>query len=555
MSLPAPDDYADWKSYARALRSALEGAVQDPFMPVQIGSGTISPGGGAATSVIMPPGFRPIWLDAQAAALYLGNEDFDPPTAPDLFQIDNANIIDAAISTNKVQALAITNGKIFDAAVDTLKLASNAVTNAKVAAGAIGSSNIIDLAVVTAKIGDAAVLNAKIQDATILTGKIADAQITTAKVLDAAVVTAKIGDASIVTTKIGDAQIVEAKIADLAVNTGKMANLAVTSAKIANLSVGTAMIQDAAIVRAKIGAAAIGTAEIDNAAITTAKIGLAQITAALIGALAVGAAAIQDAAIGSAKIADAAIGTAKIADASITSAKIVDLVVSKITAGTLNAVIDVGTGMFKFAIGTNSLYLGRGFGTTNQFFLWFGPNTYTPATAVESAAVMYLKTDGSAYFGGSLSAGVFKNAARTTSTLGAGLTVETGAFGSNGNPRLYVASLDSLLDILVNTSGSFSGTPTAEIAIDKYSAGSWTELTRTTITGSYTGGAGAGPYFNGEHALAQIAGSVSFTDNSGGLSVENLRARIISRGYGTFSGTAVSQTITQQLSIVSTESP
>lgn len=554
MALPSPEDYADWRPFARALLGALDALGLDPFMPQVVGSGIIAPpaGGGGSGVAPLPAGYRPVWLSQADAELFLGNPEFSPPVAADLFQIDNQNIIDAAISTSKVQALAITNGKIFDAAIDTLKLASNAVTNAKVAAGAIGSSNIIDLAVVTAKIGDAAVLNAKIQDATILTGKIADAQITTAKVLDAAVVTAKIGDASIVTTKIGDAQIVEAKIADLAVNTGKMANLAVTSAKIANLSVGTAMIQDAAIVRAKIGAAAIGTAEIDNAAITTAKIGLAQITAALIGALAVGAAAIQDAAIGSAKIADAAIGTAKIADASITSAKIVDLVVSKITAGTLNAVIDIGTGMFRFNIGGSVLMLGRGFGSTGQFFLWFGPNSYTESTATEAAGTVWLKTNGDAYFGGSLSAGIFKNAAQSTSTTGAGLTIETGTFGSNGNPRQYVASIDSHLDILVNASGSWSGSPSAQIAIDRYSAGVWTQLAITTISGYYDS---PGPFFSGEHAWAHIVGSVTFTDTSGGLSVENLRARIVSRGYGTFTGSATSQTITQRLGIISTEQP
>lgn len=497
MALPSPDDYADWREYARALSGALAQAGFDPFLPQAVGAGIIAPpsgGGGGSTGGYPPSGFTPVWLDDTTAELYLGNPAFSPPTAPDLFQIDNLNIVDAAISTNKVQDLAIAFSKLGDASVQGQKLAD---------AG-------IDLSL---------------------------------KAVDATLVTAKIADAAIVTVKIGDAQVMAAKIADLQVNNAKLANLAVTSGKIANLAVGTAAIQDAAITKLKVGAAAIGTAQIEDAAVTTIKIGLAQITAALIANLAVGTAA----------IADAAIINAKIADATIASAKIASLIVDKLSSGTLDATIDVGTGMFKFSIGSNALYIGRGFGTTSQFFLWFGPNSYSPATAVEAAAIVYLKTNGDAYFGGSLNAGAFKNAARTTSTTGTGLTVETGTFGSNGNPRLYVASISSQLSLLVDTAGSFSGSPSAQIAIDKYSGGVWTQLATVTLAGTYP--LGPGPFVNGDNALAEVSGSVTFTDNSGGLSVENLRARIISRGYGTFSGSAVSQTITQQLTIVSTEDP
>ena len=33
--------------------------------------------------------------------------------------------------------------------------------------------------------------------------------------------------------------------------------------------------------------------------------------------------------------------------------------------------------MQRFSVGGNALYIGRGFGTSSQFFLWFGPNSYS----------------------------------------------------------------------------------------------------------------------------------------------------------------------------------
>jgi len=208
--LPTPDNYATWQDFARALvRSLDQGGLQDAAVPV---SGQLDPNR-PATSITMPDGYQMLWLSQQDAELFLGNPQFDPPRAADLFTIDTKNIANAAIDVQKLRDGAVEFNKLFDGAVGTQKLA--------------------DLTVTTAKIKDLAVSGAKILDATIGT--------------------AKIGDAAIVTALIGDAQIVNAKIADLAVNNAKIANLAVTGAKIANLSVGSAHILDAAIINAKIG--------------------------------------------------------------------------------------------------------------------------------------------------------------------------------------------------------------------------------------------------------------------------------------------------------------
>lgn len=277
--------------------------------------------------------------------------------------------------------------------IDTGNIADAAIAAAKIAAGAVDSTHIADLAVLSAKIGDAAV------------------------------VTAKIGDLQVVTGKIADLAVNNAKMANATITSAKIANAAITSALIANLAVGTAHILDGSIVTAKIADANVLQAKIGNAQVGTAQIALAAITQALI----------ANAAIGTAQIADAAIVNAKIADASILSAKIASLVVDKISAGSLGAAVDFSGGYLRMTTGGYTLFIGNAFGDADQFFIWYGP---TPTggnidLCTESPAIFYLRTDGSAYFGGSLSAGVITNSGKTT--LLAATTFDLGPFTSAGS--------------------------------------------------------------------------------------------------------------------------
>jgi len=220
---PAPENYATWQDYARALVLTLNDGLTDPEvisysdrqpLPPPVEPGDLPP---------YPEGYVPVWYNQGQAELYLGNELYSPPTASDLFDVDTAQLADAAIVTSKIRGGAVNTEKLADLAVEANKLADSAVTETKIANLAVGTAAIQLLAVGTAQIGDAAIL----------------------------------------TAKIGDLQVVTAKIAELAVNDAKIANLAVTSAKIANLAVGAAHIQ----------IAAIQTAHIADAAITNAKIG------------------------------------------------------------------------------------------------------------------------------------------------------------------------------------------------------------------------------------------------------------------------------------------
>jgi hypothetical protein len=536
--LPNPESYADWKDYARALNKAMdEAGLGDLIAPVQTAASGGGGGGGPATSITMPDGYKMVWLSQADAELFLGNSQFDPPQAADLFQIDTGNIANAAIETAKLADLSVSIDKLLDGAVGELKLA--------------------DLAVSTAKMRDAAIVNAKIANATILGAKIADA--------------------TIVSALIGEAQIVEAKIADLAVNSAKIANAAITSAKIANLSVGSAHIIDGQIINAKIGnliqsygwndttkdgwritkdgsiegrnitiynadgsiafasgskvnlatqvigALALGSenltgfgalagqnsvdrsqttgfgalaalsslangsplltgfgalssanavdlaTQVYNALpnfnyvngsidrsrtsgfgtlaalslLTAGNIGTyiegAAISRALIALAAIGTANIDNAAITTALIADAAISNVKIADAAITNAKIANLSFDKMTAGTLNARIDMGSGTIVFTVGGSQLILGRGFGTNNQFFLWFGPTQASMANCSEVNGTVWMNTAGSAYFGGVFLAGQLRSGVQNPSAA-ANVTADTGNISSNGGEIQIVAS-------------------------------------------------------------------------------------------------------------------
>lgn len=88
--------------------------------------------------------------------------------------------------------------------------------------------------------------------------------------------------------------------------------------------------------------------------------------------------------------------------------------------------------------GTYMKVIGKGFGTTNQFVEWYGPKMSFNLCS-EANAIQYLKTNGSAYFGGSLSAGILKNSGQN-SGLGTNEFFELGPFGTNGGPKLVSVS-------------------------------------------------------------------------------------------------------------------
>ena len=128
----------------------------------------------------------------------------------------------------------------------------------------------------------------------------------------------------------------------------------------------------------------------------------------------------------------------------IREAAIGTLSVERLTSGDLSATItqnadwNVGTGRIVWDNGTHMKVAGVGFGSAGQFIEWFGPKMDI-AFCSEANAITYLKTNGDAYFGGTLSAGILRNAAQSTDT-GPAATVTIGPFGTNGNPIQIITS-------------------------------------------------------------------------------------------------------------------
>lgn len=264
----------------------------------------------------------------------------------------------------------------------------------------------------------------------------------------------------------------------------------------------------------------------------------------------------------------------------IKEAAIGTLSVGRLSTGTLGANVTqngdwlVGTGKIIWDNGTYMKVAGVGFGTSNQFIEWFGPKMAISLCS-EANAIQYLKANGDAYFGGTLSAGILKNAAQSTS-IDAGAAVTVGPFGSNGKPIQVVTSYYMSSEFTNSYDATISGYNAWESAVNSWGGTiiGGTEATGTkpvscnvvvtvtkdgaafatlTITSSVETIQGFAP----EPAASQpgyltftriVSGSITSTDNSGGTSNRSFTATITTRT------SAVIGSVTQQrVSIISTE--
>lgn len=102
----------------------------------------------------------------------------------------------------------------------------------------------------------------------------------------------------------------------------------------------------------------------------------------------------------------------------------------------VNADLRMGTGRVIFNNGVVMRVQGVGFGADGDLISWFGP-TMPIADCSRANATSYEATDGDAYFGGSLSAGLLRNSA-TGTLLEANASVQLGPFRSDGGPITVV---------------------------------------------------------------------------------------------------------------------
>lgn len=194
---------------------------------------------------------------------------------------------------------------------------------------------------------------------------------------------------------------------------------------------------------------------------------------------------------------------------------------------------------------------GPGFGQGAEFIEWYGPYMDV-ASCSRSAAIYYMTKTGAAYFGGSLSAGIFKNAAESTQ-FSTTASVETGAFGTNGNPKTVAVSF-SYADggtLPGNSVSTYRNRATsATVTIQRsYNGGAWTTINTFTATGTTT--ADYDTEFGQTQINVNCGGSITLTDSLAGTGSFNYKA-LLSNAVNwpiTFAG----HQGTQRLSVISTE--
>lgn len=128
------------------------------------------------------------------------------------------------VDTDQIEPTSVTMGKIASNAVSTGKLDGLAVTTPKIADGAVTSAKLGASSVITEKINDLAVTTTKLADLCVTSVKLAASAVTTAKIADLNVTTAKLANGSVTNEKLADGAITDAKVTD--VSASKITGLA-----------------------------------------------------------------------------------------------------------------------------------------------------------------------------------------------------------------------------------------------------------------------------------------------------------------------------------------
>ncbi len=238
------------------------------------------------------------------------------------------------------------------------------------------------------------------------------------------------------------------------------------------------------------------------------------------------------------------------------NAYIRNLTVDKITGGSINAewALNSTNGRIVLDTGAFMKVLGVGFGVFGDLIEWFGPKMAISQCS-KSNATTYVGTDGSAYFGGSLSAGKLYNAAHSTSTAGDAYVV-VGPFSSNGKAKnvvvTYSYSITEVNQVMNNQGFTDPGPCTCTVALYRtLNGGGEVEIARQSGSGGWSIlNERDGP----DTADGGVGVSFTFVDNAGATQNMTYVARVIALGIPTPGGVSpTSIRITANLSVVSTE--
>jgi hypothetical protein len=207
--------------------------------------------------------------------------------------------------------------------------------------------------------------------------------------------------------------------------------------------------------------------------------------------------------------------------------------------------------------GNSQRIIGNNFGA-DGLIDYFGPNVGA-ANANKANATMWMDRNGNAYWGGSIAAGILRNAAQSTTTQTIGTSVLVGPFDTNGRNKQVVVGFNRRhirrktalgSQGFVAGAGSNGGVINLYRQLDGQGEALWQQI---QITGSVD--------IRNETDGPDIAdsvwnASVTLNDNVNGTTRRSYRAEIVSfteQNVTHQSGSFDSQNITQSLSIVSIE--
>ncbi|MCO5735920.1 phage tail fiber protein [Stenotrophomonas maltophilia] len=237
------------------------------------------------------------------------------------------------------------------------------------------------------------------------------------------------------------------------------------------------------------------------------------------------------------------------------NAYIRNLSVDKITGGAISAewALNSTSGRIVLDTGAFMKVLGVGFGANRDLIEWFGPKMAI-ASCTRANATTYVATDGSAYFGGTLSAGVLYNAASSSSIAGDTYAV-VGPFASNGRAKNVVCSYTRSMTLVnravPNKGFSGGGQNSALVSLYRNLNGAGEVL----VAQQYVyGNWGISNVSDGASvASGSINGSFTFVDNAGASNNYVYTVRLSQLSINQPGGAVTDQTITAKLTVVSTE--
>lgn len=221
--------------------------------------------------------------------------------------------------------------------------------------------------------------------------------------------------------------------------------------------------------------------------------------------------------------------------------------------------IEMTKGYLRVWRGNSQRIIGNGFGDSGEGLIdYFGPNVGAVAASKANATV-WMDVNGNAYWGGSLAAGVLRNAVQTTTTITVGTSVTTGLFSTNGRNKAVTIGFSrrhSRIKTALGSQGFVAGAGANGATINVYR----TLNGQGEVLWQQFGVGGSVEILNEfdgpDRATSTWGGSISINDPADGSTQRSYRAEVVGFTEQTVthqSGSFDQQTITQSLSLVSIE--